>query len=116
MLTKYVDWVRTFSLTESTYTDVIDTFTTRHIQNRAKNNSRGSVRAITRFYIDELDNLNQDRDLRGQLSCILAPTELVRVMLQDGLVHKAVLMALMCCTSSWKAVEKRLKMPIPQHL
>ena len=69
-----MDWTRTFSLTESTYTDVIDTFTTRHIQNRAKNNARGAIRAITRFYIDELDNLNQDRDLRGQLSCILAPT------------------------------------------
>lgn len=74
LLAKHVDWMRTFSLTESTYTDVIDTFTTRHIQNRAKNNSRGTIRAITRFYIDELDNLNQDRDLRGQLSCILAPT------------------------------------------
>ena len=74
MLSKHVDWMRTFSLTKSTYTDVIDTFITRHIQNRAKNNARGAIRAITRFYIDELDNLNQDRDLRGQLSCILAPT------------------------------------------
>ena len=60
LLAKHVDWTRTFSLTESTYTDVIDTFTTRHIQNRAKNNARGAIRAITRFYIDELYNLNQD--------------------------------------------------------
>lgn len=74
LLSQHVDWMRTFSLTESTFTDVIGTFTTRHIQNRARNNSRGSIRAITRFYIDELDNLNQDRDLRGQLTCILAPT------------------------------------------
>lgn len=74
MIAQYVDWTRTFSLTESTYTDVVDTFAARHVQNRAKNNARGAIRAITRFYIDELDNLNQDRDLRGQLSCILAPT------------------------------------------
>jgi KaiC/GvpD/RAD55 family RecA-like ATPase len=73
-LSKYVDWVRTFSLTGSAFTDVVNTFSSRHIQNRAKNNARGAIRAITRFYIDELDNLNQDRDLRGQLSCILAPT------------------------------------------
>lgn len=74
MLSKHIDWMRTFSLTESTYTNVIDTFVSRHVQNRAKNNARGAIRTITRFYIDELDNLNQDRDLRGQLSCILAPT------------------------------------------
>lgn len=71
---QYVDWARTFSLTESEYTNVVDTFSSRHAHNRAKHNSRGTIRAITRFYIDELDSLNQDRDLRGQLSCILAPT------------------------------------------
>lgn len=74
VLFKYVDWARTFSLLESTYTDIIETFTSRHIHNRAKNNSRGAIRNITRFYIDELDDRNQDRDLRGQLTCILAPT------------------------------------------
>ena len=58
VLYKYVDWARTFSLLESTYTDVIETFTSRHIHNRAKNNARGAIRNITRFYIDELDNLN----------------------------------------------------------
>lgn len=73
-MSKYIDWTRTFSLTESTYTDVVETFESRHVQNRAKNNARGAIRPITRFYIDELDNLNQDRDLRGQLTCILAPT------------------------------------------
>lgn len=73
-MAKYVDWTRTFSLTESTYTDVVETFAQRHTQNRNKSNTRGSIRSITRFYIDELDNLNQDRDLRGQLTCILAPT------------------------------------------
>lgn len=74
LIFQYTDWARTFSLRESTYTDVLETFTSRHIQNRAKNNARGAIRAITRFYIDELDELNQDRDLRRQLSCIMAPT------------------------------------------
>lgn len=74
VLSQFVDWFRTFSLKDSVYTDVIETFEARHIQNRAKSNARGAIRNITRFYIDDLDNLNQDRDLRGQLSCILAPT------------------------------------------
>ncbi len=74
LLSRYVDWMRTFSLTESAYTDVIGTFSSRYAQNKEDNNARNAVRTLTRFYIDDLDNLNQDRDLRGQLSCILAPT------------------------------------------
>ncbi len=74
MVANYVDWSRTFSLTGSDYTDVVSTFGSRHQKNRVKNNARGGERLLARFYIDELDNLNQDRDLREQLSCILAPT------------------------------------------
>lgn len=74
ILTTYLEWCRTFTLKNSTYTDVIGTFASRHAHNRAKNNSRSTTRSVTRFYIDALDTANEGRDLRGQLTCVLAPT------------------------------------------
>lgn len=71
---EYIDWERGFSLTESEYVDIISTFKTRYNQNKIKNEKRNSLSAITHFYIDELDERNNGRDLRTQLTCILAST------------------------------------------
>ena len=74
LLTEYTDWARSFSLKDAEYTNITSTFLDRFQKNRTKNNAQADVRAITRFYIDELDVRNGGRDLRTQLTCILAPT------------------------------------------
>lgn len=74
MLQDYVQWSSSFSLTESDYVNVVDTFSSRFMDNRQRNNEKKKMPAITRFYIDELDAMNQGRDLRTQLTCFLAST------------------------------------------
>jgi replicative DNA helicase len=73
-LNQYVDWLNTFSLKESEFIDVAKTFTSRFNKNRQKYNSNDRLPPITRFYIDELDVRNENRELRTQLTCLLAPT------------------------------------------
>ncbi len=73
-LQDYAEWVSTFSLRESEFVDVIGTFGIRFKGNRQKHNSTDQQLPITRFYIDELDVMNNGRDLRTQLSVFLAPT------------------------------------------
>ncbi|MBR6130862.1 MAG: hypothetical protein IKQ20_03300 [Bacteroidales bacterium] len=73
-LTQYVKWKEEFSLRESEYVDVVGTFASRFKENRQRHNSAGKKRPITRFYIDELDDRNQGKDLRTQLTCFLAAT------------------------------------------
>lgn len=74
VLTEYTDWARTFSLSDSDFTNVVETFQDRFQKNRMKNNTQNKMRSITRFYIDELDVRNGGRDLRTQLTYFLAPT------------------------------------------
>lgn len=74
ILTEYTEWARSFSLVDAEYTNIVKTFADRFKHNRSKTNAKDSGRAITRFYIDELDIRNGGRDLRTQLTCILAPT------------------------------------------
>ena len=71
---EYVDWSRDFSLVSAQFVDVIGTFSTRFKANRQKHNNATKRPPITRFYIDELDARNNGRNLRGQLSCFLAPS------------------------------------------
>lgn len=73
-LQDYAEWVSTFSLRESEFVDVIGTFGIRFKGNRQKHNSTDQQLPITRFYIDELDVMNNGRDLRTQLTVFLAPT------------------------------------------
>lgn len=73
-LQEYAEWVSTFSLRESEFVDVIGTFGIRFKGNRQKHNAVDKQLPITRFYIDELDVMNNGRDLRTQLSVFLAPT------------------------------------------
>ena len=74
VLEEYVNWSRAFSLKDAEYTDILSTFESRFLKNREKTNAQETNRAITRFYIDELDVRNGGRDLRTQLTCILAST------------------------------------------
>lgn len=73
-LCEYSDWAAKFSLLSSDFVDVISTFGLRFQSNRYKHNATNMLRPITRFYIDELDAMNNGRDLRTQLTCFLAPT------------------------------------------
>lgn len=71
---EYTEWEQTFSLRSSDFVDVISTFNTRFLENRQKHNSTDKKKPITRFYIDQLDEMNGGKDLRTQLTCIMAAT------------------------------------------
>ena len=73
-LCEYSDWAAKFSLLSSDFVDVVSTFGLRFQSNRYKHNATSTLRPVTRFYIDELDAMNNGRDLRTQLTCFLAPT------------------------------------------
>ncbi|MDR1504144.1 MAG: hypothetical protein LBT43_16985 [Prevotella sp.] len=75
-LRKYAEWLSGFTLKSTAYVDVAKTFSTRFIRNREKEieNRNAGLNQVTRFYIPDLDNLNDGRELRGQLTCFLAST------------------------------------------
>lgn len=74
ILSDYVEWDRSFSLTDREFTDVVSTFKDRFYQNQIQATSQKNARPITRFYIDELDVRNEGQNLRTQLTCFLAAT------------------------------------------
>lgn len=74
VLNNYVEWERSFSLTDAEFTDVVSTFKERFYRNQAQASSQKNARPITRFYIDELDVRNEGQNLRTQLTCFLAAT------------------------------------------
>ncbi|MDR1089808.1 MAG: hypothetical protein LBL79_01920 [Prevotella sp.] len=71
---EHVEWAGSFSLRGSEFIDVVETFGKRFKTNRQKYNSVNKQPPITRFYIDDLDVMNEGRELRTQLTCLLAPT------------------------------------------
>jgi replicative DNA helicase len=73
-LQEYTEWASAFNLRSSEFVDVIETFGIRFKANRQKHNADNKMLPIVRFYIDELDAMNNGRDLRTQLSCFMAPT------------------------------------------
>ncbi len=73
-LSAYDEWQSTFSLTDDGYVDIVATFSDRFFNNRAQHNAQKDMPQVSRFYIDELDARNAGRDLRGQLTYILATT------------------------------------------
>lgn len=70
----FADWSSRFSLAPPDFVDVIEQFGERFRSNKNKFNDTNKMRPVTRFYIDELDRRNNGRNLRGQLTCFLAPT------------------------------------------
>lgn len=73
-MAEYHEWAEGFSLVSAEFVDVVGSFSTRFKANRQKHNSTSKKVPITRFYIDELDSRNNGRNLRGQLTCFLAPS------------------------------------------
>ena len=73
---EYGQWVAEFTLKTNDFVDVIGTFGERYQENvnAAKELARGNKKEVSRFYIDELDELNAGRNLRTQVSCFMAPT------------------------------------------
>lgn len=62
----------TFSLAPDQFIDVAETFESRLRENKERHFAEGKKRPVVRFYIDALDELNHGRNLRSQLSVILA--------------------------------------------
>ena len=75
-LKNYAEWLSGFTLKTSAFIDVAKTFSKRFNHNREKEqeSQRQGLKQVTRFYIPDLDELNNGRNLRGQLSCFLAST------------------------------------------
>lgn len=73
-MAKYHEWANNFNLVSTEFVDVVSSFTTRFMSNRQQHNETKTKAPITRFYIDELDARNHGRNLRGQLTCFLAPS------------------------------------------
>lgn len=76
IMVDYAEWLSNFSLNDSRFVDVGATFSDRHANNKkkAEEQSNNGLSPVTRFYIDELDNRNLGRNLRKQLTCLLAAT------------------------------------------
>lgn len=70
----FMHWCDNLNISGNKFVDVIATFEQRFLGNREKHNSISSMKPVTRFYIDSLDAMNNGRDLRGQLTCFMAPT------------------------------------------
>ena len=73
---RYAEWLNTFSPHSSSFIDVIGTFKERYDDNLRTMNDMNlqNKPIVSRFYIDDLDNINGGRNLRTQLTCFLAPT------------------------------------------
>lgn len=75
-LKEYAEWLSGFTLKASSFIDITKTFKQRFMLNREKENEsqHSKITPVTRFYIDDIDDLNEGRNLRGQLSCFMAST------------------------------------------
>lgn len=96
-LKEYAEWLSGFTLKTTTFVDVAKTFSKRFNRNRQREieNINSGLKQVTRFYIPDIDTLNNGRDLRGQLTCVLASTGVgkshiakhigIRANIDDGL-------------------------------
>lgn len=73
-LRQYSSWADQFGLGSKDFVNVIGEFDENLRANKAKKQEETIRRPVNSFYIDELDNRNSGRDLRGQMSCFLAST------------------------------------------
>lgn len=72
----YANWANTFSLFESGFVDIIGTFRERYEENKRINQLKADqkIKSVNRFFIDDLDVVNDGKDLRTQHTCLLAPS------------------------------------------
>lgn len=64
--------MQAFSLKPEKFVDVVDTFEQRLKENKERAYAEDGSMPVNSFYIDALDNLNQGRNLRTQLTVVLA--------------------------------------------
>jgi len=74
LMIEHSEWLKSFTLKGEAFVEVISTFEQRHTENAIKNQmeSQSNITPVNRFYIDDLDALNDGRSLRGQVACFLA--------------------------------------------
>ena len=73
ILAQHYEWQSGFSLKPSEMIDVFGTFKSRFQDNKNRTEDNSSkYKPVVRFYIDEIDRANNGRNLRSQLSLILA--------------------------------------------
>lgn len=61
-----------FSLAPEPFTDVAETFESRLRENKERFDNAQSQKSVNRFYIDGLDEMNNGRNLRTQLTIVIA--------------------------------------------
>jgi len=71
---EHAEFLKSFTLKAESFTEVLSTFEERHTENKIKAQAErvAGIRPVTRFYIDDLDVLNNGKNLRTQVACILA--------------------------------------------
>ena len=66
--------IKTFSLKQEEFVDVVTTFRDRFNDNKEKHEENSMKKAVTSFYIHQMDEMNHGRNLRGQETIFLAQT------------------------------------------
>lgn len=70
---EHAEWESKFTLKPSKLINVFDTFADRYKRNKEKVlDQNANQKSVSRLYIDEIDRVNDNRSLRGQLTVILA--------------------------------------------
>lgn len=72
VMAKYTAWADGFGLLSTEFVDVVKEFRPNFHANRQRHNASNRLKPVSRFYIDELDERNGGRSLRGQHTCFLA--------------------------------------------
>lgn len=76
MMQSYLDWRNNFGVDDTEFVEIISTIPDRLRENKieVEKKAEDTKPRVSRFYIDQLDALNKDRDLRSQLTVLLAST------------------------------------------
>lgn len=107
---EYAEWLAGFTLKNTSFVDVAETFTERFERNRRREEEeeRSASPRVSRFYIPYLDALNAGRNLRGQLTCFLASTGVGNPTSPNGLGYGQTSMTdFMFCIFSWRVRKRR---------
>lgn len=71
---EFSDWAANFTLKAGGFVNVVADFALTAAKNKDRHTASAQRPLVNRFYIDELDERNRGRNLRGQITCFLAST------------------------------------------
>lgn len=71
---EFAEWSNSFTLSGDEFVDICGDFALRYSNLKALRESEVRKRPVSKFGMLEIDKLNNNRDLRKQLTCILAST------------------------------------------